>query len=73
MNTCSSCANWSDKPFDGCEDYRGCYSDKFTYLAFSLDCKDMREKDNLVYSDSAEDVANVMTGKDFGCIHWEAK
>jgi hypothetical protein len=71
MNTCQYCRHWErNNPLDaGWENLFGCCGSP--KLAEEEDTP-APAADMLLYTDMYGEGARVMTGQDFGCIHWEA-
>jgi len=80
MNTCSTCIYWhrglddADKPIEDDYlnkiDYMGsCRCPKMVYVGQYLNFL----KDGLCYYDYEGAAAGVLTGEDFGCIHYKEK
>lgn len=70
---CKNCKYWENSDigsYYGCKkgEYGECSSNKFCYQESNKD-----EKDNLVYWDYEGYSAGVMTGSDFGCVHFEPR
>ena len=77
MNTCETCAAWTQEEPRGCarlpKGFGYCVSPKFYYTGDGTDDPAEGEVDCLTYWDCEGYGAGFETGKDFGCIHWTKK
>ena len=68
MNTCKDCKFWSRNTTSYHPIHCGqCSNEKIIYDPVAP------PKDGLSYYDYEGYMASILTGEDFGCIHWESK
>ena len=77
MNTCESCKYWTrgETKWDSIEseDFGGCDSGCIDYKFTMPDEYELSLVDTTCIIVEYDEEWGAMTGKDFGCVHWEAK
>ena len=76
MNVCGTCKHWTlvTNEYEHIPDFVGeCGSEKFVDCSCDYPMEIGTPHDGVGYSDKDSYSAMLRTGKDFGCIHWEAR